>query len=435
MAKRFRLWPFGGSNLSAPEERASAVLGLQVLAVGQARWTDVRYEPLARAQFERNAIVYRCARLVADALRSLRLYATVNGREVEDHPILATLRRPNPLSSGGDLLDAIACHLMIAGEAFVEGVTIDFDRRLGEAYALRPDYVGVVPSADGLVSAYTFRAAGGERTLPVPERGFSPVCHIRHFHPTDAYHGHSPLMAAARSVDENNEARALTTALMQRGGRGTGALRYVPRDGAAPVLAEDQRAAVLRKLDEEWTDRGKGRPMLLSSALEWVDMGQSVADLQAIDLRSTSAREVAFALGVPPLLLGLPGDNTFANYREANAAFYRQTVRPLAVKIAEALSHWLAPLAPGFEVRFDFDADAAAAYDRETLWDRAERATFLTVDERRALLGYEPLGGERGAAVVVSSSSASLDDVLAPADNPADALSPEEAARSAYGAG
>jgi phage portal protein BeeE len=29
----------------------------------------------------------------------------------------------------------------------------------------------------------------------------------------------------------------------------------------------------------------------------------------------------AFASGVPPLLLGLPGDNTFSNYTEANRAW------------------------------------------------------------------------------------------------------------------
>jgi phage portal protein BeeE len=47
--------------------------------------------------------------------------------------------------------------------------------------------------------------------------------------------------------------------------------------------------------------------------------------------------------GVPPLLLGLPGDNTHANYAEANRAFYRQTVIPLVRRTAEALAHWLSP--------------------------------------------------------------------------------------------
>ena len=44
---------------------------------------------------------------------------------------------------------------------------------------------------------------------------------------------------------------------------------------------------------------------------------------------------------MPPLLLGLPGDNTYANYQEANRTFWRQTVIPLATRVAKALSAWL----------------------------------------------------------------------------------------------
>ena len=49
-----------------------------------------------------------------------------------------------------------------------------------------------------------------------------------------------------------------------------------------------------------------------------------------------AAREIALAFGVPPLLLGLPGDNTFSNYAEANRAFWRQTVLPLVARVQES---------------------------------------------------------------------------------------------------
>lgn len=47
-----------------------------------------------------------------------------------------------------------------------------------------------------------------------------------------------------------------------------------------------------------------------------------------------SAREIALAFGVPPMLLAIAGDNTYANYQEANRAFWRQSVLPLAARIA-----------------------------------------------------------------------------------------------------
>jgi phage portal protein BeeE len=39
---------------------------------------------------------------------------------------------------------------------------------------------------------------------------------------------------------------------------------------------------------------------------------------------------------VPPLLLGLPGDNIFSNYSEANRAFWRQTVLSLVARVRKS---------------------------------------------------------------------------------------------------
>ena len=90
-----------------------------------------------------------------------------------------------------------------------------------------------------------------------------------------------------------------------------------------------------------------------------------------VEAKHASAREIALALGVPPMLLGIPGDNTYSNYQEAQRSFWRQTILPLVNRTAKALSAWLAP-----------------AYGA-----RLEKATFLTVDEKRAAVGYGPLEG------------------------------------------
>ena len=49
--------------------------------------------------------------------------------------------------------------------------------------------------------------------------------------------------------------------------------------------------------------------------------------------KEAAAREIAMAFGVPPMLMGIPGDATYANYQEANRAFYRLTVLPLAARV------------------------------------------------------------------------------------------------------
>lgn len=102
-----------------------------------------------------------------------------------------------------------------------------------------------------------------------------------------------------------------------------------------------------------------------------------------------SAREIALAFGVPPMLLAIPGDNTYANYQEANRAFWRQSVLPLAARIACALTNWLAPaFGDGLVLAADTDRVEALASDRAALWERVSNATFLTVNEKRLATGY-----------------------------------------------
>ncbi len=111
-----------------------------------------------------------------------------------------------------------------------------------------------------------------------------------------------------------------------------------------------------------------------------------------VEAKAAAAREIAFAFGVPPLLPGLPGlpgDNTHANYAEANRAFYRQTVIPLARRTADALAAWLGPsFGDGLALEPDLDALEALADERESLWRRVAAAAFLTDDEKREAVGY-----------------------------------------------
>jgi phage portal protein BeeE len=93
------------------------------------------------------------------------------------------------------------------------------------------------------------------------------------------------------------------------------------------------------------------------------------------------------------MLLGIPGDNTYANYREANLAFWRQTVLPLAARFANGFGAWLGS-AWGEGLRLGIDADQVEALsaEREALWRRVNEADFLTPDEKREAVGY----GRRG---------------------------------------
>jgi len=124
-------------------------------------------------------------------------------------------------------------------------------------------------------------------------------------------------------------------------------------------------------------------------------MGFSPSDMEFQKTKESAARDIALAFGVPPMLLGLPGDATYANYQEAHRAFYRLTVLPLAQKVLASLSHWLAAYGGEMvEIAPDLDRIPALSAERDAQWTRVREADFLSVDEKRRLLGLPSLTDE-----------------------------------------
>jgi HK97 family phage portal protein len=110
------------------------------------------------------------------------------------------------------------------------------------------------------------------------------------------------------------------------------------------------------------------------------------------ETKMAAAREIAIAYGVPPMLIGIPGDATYANYQEANRAFFRLTVLPLATRVTAGISTWLSKFTgEAVELRPDLDQVPALAAERDQQWARVGAADFLTTNEKRVLLGLPPL--------------------------------------------
>lgn len=144
--------------------------------------------------------------------------------------------------------------------------------------------------------------------------------------------------------------------------------------------------------------RNAGRPMLLEGGLDWKPMGFSPSDMEFQKTKEAAAREIAIAFGVPPMLMGIPGDATYANYQEANRAFYRLTVLPLVQRVTASISHWLSGFSGEVvELRPDLDQIPALAVERDQQWARVGAADFLTAAEKRVLLGLPRLAGDAGA--------------------------------------
>ena len=222
-----------------------------------------------------------------------------------------------------------------------------------------------------------------------------PICHLKTFHPADDHYGFSPLQAAAVAIDVHTSASAWSKALLDNAARPSGAIVYKGADGQAQ-LSSDQYDRLVSEMEMHHQGaRNAGRPMLLEGGLDWKPMGFSPSDMEFQKTKEAAGREIATAFGVPPMLMGIPGDATYSNYQEANRAFYRLTVLPLVARVTAGISHWLSMFSGEVvELRPDLDQIPALAVERDQQWARVGAADFLTAAEKRVLLGLPRLSEE-----------------------------------------
>jgi HK97 family phage portal protein len=396
---RKMLKPLRDLFFTPPETKASRTARLISLeSGGRARWTPRDYAALSREGYVKNAIVHRAVRLVAESVGSLCFVLFDGDHEIARHPLLDLIARPNPRQDGGGFLEAVTSHLLLAGNAYVEAVSLEGQEQgkggsnVRELYALRPDRMKVVPGPDGWPEAYEY-ALGG-RTLRFEQNGgVPPILHLTLFNPLDDHYGLAPLEAAAVAVDTHNAAARWNKALLDNAARPCGALVYAGPDGQ--ILADPQFERLKKELTENYSGAmNAGRPLLLEGGLEWKQMSLSPQDMDFRETKHSAAREIALAFGVPPMLLAIPGDNTYSNYQEANRVFWRGSVLPLASRITAALTQWLSPAYGGaLRLAIDTDRIEALAGDRAALWERVTKAPFLTLNEQRAATGYGAVEG------------------------------------------
>jgi len=387
LLKRIERW-FGSKAEKSSQTGSLIVSNI----LGRPVWTPHRYDTLTEEGYHRNVIVYRCVNLIARGLGSVPWRVYVGEGDVDAHPLLTLMNCPCPRQAGSAFMEAVVGYLLLSGNAYIEAV-LDAQGHPIELYPLRPDRVRVIPGAGGVPVAFEYRVDGRAKQLPVdPVTGHSSVLHLKLFHPLNDWYGMSPLEAAAASVDQHNSVGSHNLALLQNGGRPSGAFIIRPTVHS-PNLTQEQRESLrqdLRALYEG--NRNAGRILMLEGDFDWREMGLSPKDLDFIEGKSVSAREIAQAFGVPPMLAGVPGDATFANYREARFHLWEDTILPLLEFVTAEFNLWLSPFY-GDTVRLAYDQDDIPALSsrREAHWNKVAQADFLTINEKRLAVGYAPL--------------------------------------------
>ena len=433
--------PFGFSLTRKHELKASDIGSLiSLYKLGQAQWTPRDYASFAEEGYQKNVAVFSSINEVTKGMKSLQwqLFSKRGEKntEITNHPLLSLITQPNPNQGGASFVEAAIGFFLISGNEYQEAVTGSRGIPI-ELYTHRPDRMRIIPGRFGTVGVYEYTVNGQKLTWEVdPITGKSEISQLKSFNPLNDWYGMSPIEAAAFSIDTHNQAGEWNKALLDNGCRPSGALVY--ENGGN--LTDPQKRDLKAEIDDKYSGaKNAGRPLLLEGGLSWQEMGISPKDMEHLEGKNMSSREIALAYGVPPQILGIPGDNTYSNQKEARLALWENTILPHADAFRDRWNSWLTPYF-GDDLRLDYNKDAieALAPRRQIIWDRVKDSGFLTDNEKRAAVGYgEIKGGDTLYKPMTSIPAGTFADFGRGADNTDKSLelkfvnlnTPEERAR------
>lgn len=346
-------------------------------------------------QYLNNVIVHRCVSLIASSASHVPwcVYKNHGSKMVltENHFINKLLKKPNPEISGADFFTEVISNLLLYGNSYIVLTGPQTGAPSG-MHILHSKSVEVMTAKNRPVS-YRYRNSGHEQVYPIDNlTRVSRVLHLKNYHPSNPLYGLSPLEAASKSINLYGKTLDWNKALLKNAARPSGALVFQDGNG---YLTDEQ----FERLQQQFYDNfsgssNSGKPLVLEGGLKWQETNNAEKFEKFIELKDSSARDIAIAFNVPPQLLGINGDNTYSNMQETRLALWEENIIPLLDKLSDALSNWFSYWF-NEDLRIDFDRDSISALiqRRENLWSKIAGASFMTLNEKREFFGLKAIKG------------------------------------------
>lgn len=382
-------------QLLVPRREVKTAVGAAIPTwqAGNPQYSTHSYERFARECYSKNELVYACVEELCTSASEPRLAAYRKGQpepeKIDEHPVLDLFDHPNPFLSRYGLISGVVLHRSLSGNAYLEKVRSRAGRVV-ELWPLRPDRVKVIPHPARYISGYEYRI--GDYTTVLDARD---VIHIRSNHPLDDYYGMPPLAAAAQRVDVDNWMRQFVASFFLNAGVPAGLLNIKQQldDSDREMLRERYRSMFSGQ-------SGWHSLMVLDNVeAEYQQLGMPVGErgLAMPSLDEINEARIPMAFGVPLELIGARLGMVHGNRsttKEARATFWMETLVPLYVEIAEAITMGLRDEAPDVDYfGFDYSDVEALQEDEDKRHERLREdmlAGGITREEFREAIGYEP---------------------------------------------
>jgi len=353
-----------------------------------------------------NAIVFTCVHEIATSAASVPF--VVQNKEtkekVSDSQIANILHTPNPMQDRTTFWEAVYAFYLLKGNVGIEAAPYN-GLDVKELYCIPFDYVTIKLNKAGMVNKYIVKPTtniNDDKKFRVSSiTGKTKLLHLHTFNPLDLWRGMSPLEAAAQDVDVFDDSGKWNKSLVKNAARPSGVFAYNDADGG--ILTEGAYDRLKKEINEEYVGASNaGTPILLEGGLQWQATSFTPSEMDFLESRAASARIIASVFGYPAMLLGLSGDNTYNNQKEARLALWTDTIMPITSKMGIQMSTFFGRLgildASKYEIVPDYESIGALQPIRDKIWEKAAEKGkgFLTINERREMVGKATISGLDG---------------------------------------
>jgi len=423
----------GGEEKSAPIMPSVAGLGpwsyatylqpAQILA-----WTA---SEMYRTQPHLRTVISFIARNAAQC--NLQTYTRVSDtdrRRLTDSPAALLLAKPNPQTTGYELIYQLVSQLSLYDSAYL-WVTQDASSDSGfKAILIPPEWV--------IGATYTDLWTPDEWWVQ-PKLAFNtqqikiPAEQVIQFHgwdPSDPRGGLSPVSSLKEILVEQVEANKYRTLLWKNGAKTSG---FVERPMDAPEWDIRAYEKFMEDLRSNFSGKGPnvGAPMLMPDGMHYNEASFSATDSQYIESVQLAFETVCGVYHVNPSLVGSSATTSYSNVKEFRKMLYGDTLGPLFEQICQRIDNMLLPMigeAKNVYVEFNIQAKLAGNFEEQSAsLQTAVGGPWMSVDEARALNNLPTLGSGFDTVITPLNVVRGGGDQANPADSapaPADRTGP-----------
>lgn len=340
-----------------------------------------------KSNFAVYSVINYCAEAIADTLRYAKI---VNKKqdEVTDHwSYNLLLDNPNEFSNTSEFGKAYAVNRLLFGDAYVymlRGIGLS-EGRIKEmivahtqdvSFADFTQYNWMRPK-----QSYQIPVAGVPRTFEQEE-----ILRVSSYNVDNSDYGLSPLIPAAILAEKILNGSISEAMMFKNGGTEVILTNKQVNEGRSVVWGSTD----LERFNHELNDKNGKRLKLVNSAMDKIDIGKSPIDLGILNSTDAGLKALMFVYRLPYSLYS--GDGTFNNTREGYKALYTQVGLPYAKEFLDKFTqvcgfkngeYWTIDEQLIPQLKEDA-ADTLTAYDK----------AYASINERRAVIGLEPLQGE-----------------------------------------